>query len=94
MTYKIVAKTNGYIANRDIKFKGKTEIVIKKGLSLREAQQELLHMFNKDYDTQFTNWGLVRRYKPNYSYSFTDGTREYTWDSRTFKIVKEKETET
>lgn len=93
MTYKIIAKTNGYIANRDIMFNGKTEVTIEKGLSLKEAQKKLLDMFNEDYRTYFTNWGLVRSHRPNNSCSFKDGTRGYEWDSRNFGIVKEEEDE-
>lgn len=93
MTYKIIAKTNGYIANRDIMFNGKTEVLIEKDLSLKEAQKKLLDMFNEDYDTYFTNWGLVRCHYPLNSSSFNDGTRGYEWDSRNFGIVKEEEDE-
>ena len=37
-TYRIIGKTNGYIANRDIRFKGKTTIIIAKGLTLKEVR--------------------------------------------------------
>lgn len=58
--YKIVGKTNGWIASRDIHFNGKTEITIESNLTLREAQKKLLDFFNEDYDTCYQNWGLVR----------------------------------
>lgn len=40
--YKIVGRTNGWIASRDIHFNGKTEITIESNLTLREAQKKLL----------------------------------------------------
>ena len=37
-SYKITARTNGWIASRDIRFNGKTEVTLHEHLSLREAQ--------------------------------------------------------
>lgn len=89
-TYRIIGKTNGYIANRDIRFKGKTTIAIESGLTLKEAQQKLLEFFNKDYDTSFSNWGLVRCNHPFATSTRKDGTRSYEYDSRTYEIEAEK----
>ena len=87
-TYRIIGKTNGYIANRDIRFKGKTTIIIAKGLTLKEAQQKLLQFFNEDYGTYFSNWGLVRCNHPLRTSSYNDGTRSYEYDSRYYSIEK------
>ena len=48
-TYRIIAKTNGYIANRDIQFNGRTEIIVERELALKEAYKMLLDMFNEKY---------------------------------------------
>lgn len=90
-TYKITGNTNGWIANRDIHFNGKTQITIKSGLSLKEAQTALLGFFNEDYETYFWNWGLVRCNHPGHSSSFQDGTRSYEYDSRYYRIEEEIE---
>ena len=60
MVYKIIGRTNPYIAQRDILFKGKVCIIMATGLTLKEAQQKLLQYFNEDYGTYFPNWGLAR----------------------------------
>lgn len=88
-TYKIIGNTNSYIAQRDIEFKGKTTVVINKGLSLRQAQIELLHLFNEDFGTRFPNWGLVRANYPFNSSTYSDGTRSYEFDSRYYRIEEE-----
>ena len=90
-TYKIIGQTNGYIAQRDIIFNGKTEIVIERGLTLKEAQKKLLDMFNEDYETYFRNWGLARCHYPFNTSTFEDGTRSYDYDSRGYGIVEETE---
>lgn len=89
--YKIVGKTNGWIAQRDSLFKGKTEITIERDLTLREAQKKLLDFFNEDYDTCYQNWGLVRCNHHNETTSFSDGTRSYEYDSRYFSIEEDNE---
>lgn len=88
-TYKIVARTNSYIAQRDINFKGKTEVTIESGLTLKEAHTKLLDMFNEDYETYFKNWGLARINKPYETATYKDGTRSYSYDSRTYDIEDE-----
>ena len=46
--YQIAGTTNGWIAQRDLKFNGKTRIIIEKDLTLKEAYNKLLDMFNND----------------------------------------------
>lgn len=88
-TYSIMGRTNGYIAARDINFNGKEEIVIDEGLSLKEAQEKLLDMFNEDYETYFRNWGLARSHYPYNTTTYKDGTRSYEYDSRYYYIAEE-----
>lgn len=94
-TYKIIGRTNGWIAQRDIHFGGKTTITICEGMTLREAQQKLLDFFNEDYDneigTPYRNWGLVRCNHPYVTSSHLDGTRSYEYDSRYYSIEPENE---
>lgn len=89
MTYKIIGRTNPYIAQRDIHFNGKTTITIESGLTLKEAQQKLLQFFNEDHGTYFSNWGLVRCNHPFEASTHKDGTRSYEYDSRYYSIEKE-----
>lgn len=91
MTYKITAETNGWIASRDSRFNGKTRVVLASGMTLREAQKSLLSMFNRDYDTWYSNWAHVRRKYSWETRSYPDGTRRYEYDSRIFKIEKEED---
>jgi len=92
-TYKIIGKTNGYIANRDAKFGGKTEIVIAKGLTMKNAQEQLLAMFNDDHGLNAANWGmaviLTRDKVFGASPTYKDGTRSYEYDSRRYSIEEE-----
>lgn len=89
-TYRIIGRTNGWIAQRDVMFGGKTTIVIEKGLTLKEAQKKILDFFNEDYETYYKNWGLVRC-NSGFAYSNSDGTRGYEYDSRYFEIEEEEE---
>lgn len=88
-TYRIVGKTNGWIASRDIDFNGKTNITIEEGLTLKEAQEKLMDMFNSDYETYYKNWGLVRSHHPYEANTYQDGTRSYEYDSRAYCIEEE-----
>lgn len=89
-TYKIIGKTNGFIASRDIKFNGKTEIVIAQGLTLRKAQVKLLDMFNEDYEVYAENWRIAVMLTRNQCFSasptYKDGTRSYEYDGRRYSI--------
>ena len=90
-TYKIIGKTNAWIAQRDIMFNGKTEITIERDLTLREAQKKLLDFFNEDYETCYPNWGLVVGNHRFDCGSHRDGTRYYEYDSRYFSIEEDNE---
>ena len=88
-TYRIIGKTNGWIAQRDIRFNGKTMITLATGLTLKEAHKKMLQFFNEDYGTYFSNWGLVRCNHPFESSTHNDGTRSYEYDSRQYSIEQE-----
>ena len=93
--FKIVGRTNGWIAERDTQFKGKTEITITGNLTLKEAQRKLLSMFNDLYELGCSNWGMAviatkKRAEGAYE-THEDGTRSFDYDSRTFSIEEEEE---
>ena len=90
-TYKITGRTNGWLAQRDIRFNGKTTITICEGLTLKDAQKKLLEFFNEDYETYYTNWGLARCNEPFNTCTYKDGTRSYEYDSRYYSIELEEE---
>lgn len=97
-TFKIIAQTNGYIANRDITFNGNTEVIIESGLSLKEAQSRLLAIYNEKYDGDRPyahNWGLAVIQSKPFVFgavpTFKDGTRSFDWDSRSYSIEIEDE---
>lgn len=90
-TYRIVGNTNPWIAQRDVLFNGKTRVVIKSCLTLKEAREQLLKWFCDDYDVWFPNWGVAMNSnlgRDNAS-RYQDGTYSYWWDSRTYLIEKE-----
>lgn len=93
MTYKIIATTNPYIEQRDAMFKGKTEVIIEQGMTLKEAYKELLDLFNRKHDLYAPNWGIAVRLTKDLCDgarpTFQDGTRCFSWDSRTFSIEQE-----
>ena len=93
-TFKIIGRTNGWIAARDSQFKGKTEIDVEKNLTLKEAQRKLLSMFNECYELGCSNWGMAviaskERAEGAYK-THDDGTRCFDYDSRTFSIEEEE----
>lgn len=95
-TYSIIAKTNSYIANRDLMFNGSTEVVLRSNLSLKKAHSILLDMFNEYYSDKrgyAVNWGLAvcfsRDFVEGAVPTFSDGTRSFSYDSRTFSIIEE-----
>ena len=96
-TYKIIGKTNGYIANRDIHFNGKTEITLETGLTLKEAQKKLLKMFCEEINEYVPNWGVATRIRSERTNgaiaypSHKDGTRTYEFDSRYYSVEEEDE---
>lgn len=93
MTYKIVAKTNGWIAGRDTMFNGKTEVILRLGLELKEAQSILLDMFNEYHERDCRNWGMAVIATKDRAFgayrTCPNGTRRFDWDSRVFEIEEE-----
>ena len=94
-TFKIIGRTNGWIAARDSQFNGKTEIVVEKNLTLKEAQEKLLSMFNECYELGCSNWGMAviaskERAEGAYK-THEDGTRSFDYDSRSFSIEEEEQ---
>ena len=94
-TFKIIGRTNGWITARDSQFNGKTEIVVEKNLTLKEAQGKLLSMFNECYELGCSNWGaavMARKNRAEGAYkTHEDGTRSFDYDSRTFSIEEEEQ---
>lgn len=94
-TFKIIGRTNGWIAARDSQFNGKTEIVIADNLTLKEARRRLLSMFNECYELGCSNWGaavMARKNRAEGAYkTHEDGTRSFDYDSRTFSIEEEEQ---
>lgn len=91
--FAIIAKTNSYIAQRDSRFSGKTMYVVSSNLSLRDAQRQLLAMYNDAFCAQrpsAPHWGIAvlqsRRHSDGAG-SHSDGTRFFEYDSRLFCIV-------
>ena len=94
-TFKIIGRTNGWIAARDSQFNGKTEIVVEKNLTLKEAQGKLLSMFNECYELDCSNWGMAviaskERAEGAYK-THEGGTRSFDYDNRTFSIEEEEQ---
>lgn len=92
-TYCIIARTNSWIAQRDVTFNGECNVILKSGLSLNEAKAELLSMFKYDYEVYYPNWGVVMHSNLGKSYCtrYMDGTYSYEWDSRRYSIEEEAE---
>lgn len=93
-SYKIIGRTNGWIAQRDYLFNGRTEIVIESGMTLKEAQDKLLQMFNEEVAEEYkqaANWGVAVNMKAKAEAYRTrpDGTRGYEYDSRSYNIEEE-----
>ena len=92
--FKIVGRTNGWIAERDTQFNGKTEIIVAGNLTLKEAQNELIRMFNKCFELDCSNWGMAviasKERAEGADKTHEDGTRSFDYDSRTFSIEEEE----
>lgn len=95
--YQITGTTNGWIAQRDPKFNGKSKIVLCDNLTLKEAQKKLLDFFREDYSDKcwnITNWGVAVNVSNGLaSPTFSDGTRMYEYDSRYYRIEEQEEPE-
>ena len=91
-TYRIIGKTNPWIAQRDSAFNGKCEVIFEKGLSLQEAKSILLSWFNHDYDLACPNMGSAMNSKEGRDHMnrMQDGTYCYDWDSRSYWIEEEE----
>lgn len=88
-TYRIVSTTALYHARR---YRRKCIEVEAEGMTLREAQKELLRMFNYDFDAYYSNWGhvvLATRRKHDSAYSHSDGIRGYNNDTTIYEIEEE-----
>lgn len=46
--FRIVGITDGWTAERDTQFNGKTQIIVVGNLTLKEAQRKLLSMFRNE----------------------------------------------
>lgn len=90
--YRIVCKTDGYTASR---YGCKTEEIISSNLTLQEAQNELLRMFNHEFEMNCANWGLAviktAKRVDCASPTFNDGTRTYSYDVWRYFIQAEDE---
>lgn len=96
-TYKIVGRTNGYIASRSILFKGKTEITLASGLSLEEALEKLDGFFVTDHDHSHDELEISYNEETGESVyglddhwtDYDDGTASYEYDSRYYSILED-----
>jgi hypothetical protein len=88
-TYRIIGKTNGWIAQRN--GWGKTENIISSNLTLKQAKGALLSMLLDDYEIYYPNWGCVMNSKigRNCVSHYKDGTYRYEYDSRYYLIEEE-----
>lgn len=87
-TYVITARTNFYTANRDSLFNENKEVLIGCRMSLEAAQLKLIELFNQKNNTGFLDWGQIKRYDPNSTMSYKDGTRLFEYDGRTYEIFE------
>ena len=97
-TYKIIGKTNGWIAQRDSMFQGKTEVLIESSLTLKESHQKLLDMYNERFSEErpyASNWGIAviqsARQVDGAAATSRNGTRSFDYDGRIFSIEEETE---
>lgn len=92
-TYRIIRRTNPYLAQRC--HGGKTYEVLHEGLTLKEAYKILLDMYNEYADHYMPNWGMAVSHDINGSAeahkTHRDGTRSFDWDSRIYSIEEEEE---
>lgn len=91
--YNIVAETNGYLANRLVEFNGKCRILKAENLTLKEAQEKLLRMYNELYemeDRYACNWGIAviqsQGKVDGANPTLSDGTRSFSYDGRYYRI--------
>ena len=96
MRYNIVAETNGYLAKRLGEFNGKCRVVKSSGLTLKEAQKELLRMYNEMFEDErpfARNWGFAviqsHRHVDGAFPTHSDGTRTCEYDGRRYITEEE-----
>jgi hypothetical protein len=72
--------------------------VIESGLSLKEAREMLLDMFNTKFEWEVgyaPNWGMAviktKKFADGANKTHRDGTRSFSWDSRVFSIEEMEE---
>lgn len=93
-TYSIkLTYQNPYIGSRNGGNK-----TLESGLTLKEAYQKLLDLYNDKYSDErpyAPNWGLAVIQSRPYAFgavpTFSDGTRSFDWDSRVYSIEEENE---
>ena len=94
-TYRIIEKTDGYRAARNAKFNGKCEITICSCMTLEQAHDELLRLFNNEFGMDCPNWGMaVIRTRDRVfgaAPTFKDGTRSFDYDGYGYSIEEEVE---
>ena len=91
--FRIVGITDDWVAKRDTQFNGKTQIIVARNLTLKEAQRKLLSMFNGYYELNCSNWGMAviarKKRAEGACKSHEDGTRCFIYDSRYFGIEED-----
>lgn len=95
-TYKIIASTDAYSARRSALMNGNTKTTLDSGLSLKQAQKELLKMLIEKTQSIIPNWGVAVNTKSDEfkaRKSFSNGTRSFTIDVITYSIMEEKSKE-
>lgn len=98
-TYRVIATTNGYIASRDLMFDGKVRVTLASGLSLDEAREKLLDLWNERVDDDLLadsveeaaelSEGRIDRM----TVRAAAGLPSFDYDSRIFSITEEGEDE-
>ena len=100
-TFKITLRTNPWIAQRDIRFKGHThtctgmcEVTLHSHLTKKEANDMLFDFFREDYEEKgaynCTNWGLAVMNFDGIC-GTSNGLRYYEYDSRYYNVEEETE---
>ena len=93
--YKIVGRTNHYIANRDVHFNGKTEIVEEKSLTIKEVRLWFLDKYNELFCNERPyayNVGLAVAYSRRHLdglFRHVDGFYYLCWDSRSWVMEED-----
>lgn len=94
-TFSVIATTNGYIASRDLMFNGKVRVVLASGLSIDEAREKLLSLWNERVDDDYLAGSIeeaaeLSSDRIDHMYE-NSGLPAFGYDSRTFAIVEEEE---